>query len=112
MNKFVCDKPINPSFSRGGADGYNFSLQNNNIEIDYINSKTGHGGKVISDSITHYYYILEGSGVFLINGSEYPVKGGQLAEIPPKHSFDYRGKMKMLLIMEPPFKRGVVIESK
>jgi len=103
MNKYIYQKPAEPSFSRGAFDGYNFPISNTDIEIKFIDSKTGHGRKVVSDSITHIYYILEGSGEFEINGKIYSTSCGELVEIPPKNIFNYTGKMKMLLIMEPPF---------
>lgn len=103
MNEFVHKKSEERSFSRGGADGYGFPIKSKNVEIDFIDSKTGHGGKVVSDSLSHFYYILEGSGEFIIDDKSYSATAGELVEIPPKRSFDYKGKMKMLLIIEPPF---------
>ncbi|MFA5927135.1 MAG: cupin domain-containing protein [Patescibacteria group bacterium] len=100
---FVLDIPSLVSFSREGVDGFSFGVQSQNIEIDYIDSKSGHGGKVVSDILWHYYYILDGSGEFIIDDETFPVSQGQLIEIPPKHTFDYRGRIKMLLIMNPPF---------
>ncbi len=103
MNKYILDKPEVRSFNTPGADGFSFPIQNKEIEIDFIDSITGHGGKVISDSLSHFYYILEGEGAFEIEGKNYNVKAGQLVEIPPQNAFDYTGKMKMILIMQPPF---------
>ncbi|MEI8143739.1 MAG: cupin domain-containing protein [Candidatus Berkelbacteria bacterium] len=111
MDKFIYQKPIEPSFPRGTFDGYNFAIENNILEIDLIDSKTGHGGKGASNKITHIYYILEGNGEFEIDGKIYPVSSGELVEIPPKHIFDYNGKMKMLLIMEPPYSSEHASES-
>jgi mannose-6-phosphate isomerase-like protein (cupin superfamily) len=112
MRKFIIKKSEEINFSRGGADGYAFPIKNKNIEIDFIDSKTGHGGKVVSDSLTHFYYILEGSGEFIIDNKSYFAITGDLVEILPKHSFDYKGRMKMLLIMEPPYSSEKVKESK
>lgn len=103
MSEFIHTKSKNISFSHGGADGYAYKLWSKNIEIDYIDSKTGHDGSVISDTLSHFYYILEGEGEFILDNKSYLVKTGDLVEVPPNHSLDYKGKMKMLLIMEPPY---------
>ena len=104
MNKpFILDKPIESSFCTPGATGFCFDLTNKKIEIDFIDSVIGHGGKVSSDTLTHIYYILDGEGDFEIDEATYHARAGQLVEIPPHHTFDYKGKMKMLLIVEPPF---------
>ena len=111
MSKCIYQKPENPAFLRDGLAGYNFGVANKNLEIYFVDSKTGHGRRAISDSITHLYYILDGSGEFEIDGKTYPAHTGELVEIPPKHSFDYSGSMKMLLIMEPPYSPEKVIET-
>lgn len=112
MGQHIYRKPKEVSFSRGGADGYSFPLESKRIEIDFIDSKTGHGGRVVSNTVTHFYYVLEGKGEFEINGKIYPVSDGEIVEIPPKHIFDYTGKMRMILVMEPPFSAGEVSEVK
>lgn len=112
MNKYVYQKPEGPSFSTGGADGFTFSIKNKKVEIDFIDCKTGHGRKVISDTLTHVYYILEGSAEFEIDDKFYHVSSGELVEIPSKHSFNYVGKMKALLIMEPPHSPEKIREVK
>jgi mannose-6-phosphate isomerase-like protein (cupin superfamily) len=111
MSKFIHQKSEEISFSTSGADGFAFPIKNKKVEIDFIDCKTGHGRKVISDTLTHVYYILEGSAEFEIDDKFYHVSSGELVEIPPKHSFDYVGKMKALLIMEPPHSPEEVREA-
>lgn len=111
MNKFVYQKPEEVSFSTDGADGFSFPIKNKRIEIDFIDCKTGHGRKVVSDSLTHFYYILERSVEFEIDDKFYHVSSGDLIEIPPKHAFNYVGKMKALLIMEPPYSLDRIKEA-
>jgi len=108
----IHNKPSEASFSRRGADGYSFKTANKKIEIDFINSKTGHGGAVVAENITHFYYILRGNGVFVINDLKYEVGAGQLVEIPPKSPFNYSGRMEMLLVMEPPFSPNEIRDVK
>jgi len=110
--EFIHHLPEKPSFSRPGATGYKFPIVGEAVEIDYIDSSSGHGGKVVSDEITHFYYILSGGGEFIINNQVHEVTEGELVEILPHHSFDYRGRMKMILMLNPPFEPSKVREVK
>lgn len=98
--KNLSEKPV---FWQNGLAGFGYQLNNRKVEIYLEVSETGHDEAVSSDEIAHIYYVLEGSGDFVINNEQYPVKVGQLVEIPPKNRFTFKGKMKLLLIMEPPF---------
>lgn len=103
---YIKQKPAQPSFSQKGFAGYTFPLKNNNVQISFIDSTQGHDNFVISKETTYCYYILEGSGYFEINGAKYSVKPSDLIEVPPKAEFAYSGKMKLLLIMNPPWFEG------
>jgi len=61
---------------------------------------------LISKKITHIYFILEGEGFFDINGEKKEVKKGMLVEVPPNVEYVYSGKMKLLLITNPPWFEG------
>ena len=104
--KFIHEISSKPSFSQKGFDGYNFPIGNKEIEIDFIDAKQGHDTYLISKKCTHIYYILEGEGVFDIAEEKYAVEAGMLVEIPLNIEFSYTGKMKLLLIMNPPFFEG------
>ena len=49
------------------------------------------------------YYVTEGRGTFKIAEDLYDVEKGDIVEIPPKTQFVFKGEMKLLLIMNPPF---------
>lgn len=100
---FIKNLSEKPTFEQNGLAGFGYPLNNREVEIYLEVSETGHDEEVSSDEITHIYYVLEGSGNFIINNEQYPVKVGQLVEIPPKNRFTFKGKMKLLLIMEPPY---------
>jgi len=106
MDEFVRKLKDNPSFSQKGLDGYRFPLSNKEIEIYFVDVKKGHDTYIISKKITHIYYVLEGEGFFDIGGGKTQVKPGMLIEVPPNIEYSYSGKMKVLLIMSPPWFKG------
>jgi mannose-6-phosphate isomerase-like protein (cupin superfamily) len=101
-----------PTYKQKGVAGYKFSLKNKIIEVYFVNVLKGHDNYLISKKITHTYYILQGQGTFDINGKIYKVKTGNLIETEPKVEYTYSGKMKMLLIMTPPFFKGNDIKTR
>lgn len=103
--KYAHEKPIKPIFIQKGLEGFQFPLTSRELEIDYIDCWFGHDDKVISDSLMHIYYVLEGSGDFQIDTRLIHVSKGMCVEIPPNHIFTYFGKMKLLLIVQPPYSK-------
>lgn len=106
MKDYIKKLPNKPSFYQKGFEGYKYSLQNRNIEISIIDSEKGHDTFIISKKCTHVYYILKGRGFFTINGKKYKVGMNYLVEVPPKVEYTYTGKMKIILIMNPPWFAG------
>jgi mannose-6-phosphate isomerase-like protein (cupin superfamily) len=107
MSDFIKAPSKKPKFSQKGLDGYNFTLSSvNNIEMHMVDIKTGHNTYIISKKCTHIYYIVEGSGTFDIDGKMIKVSTGNLIEVPPNVKYTYSGKMKALLIMDPPWFEG------
>jgi mannose-6-phosphate isomerase-like protein (cupin superfamily) len=49
---------------------------------------------------------LDGRGFFVIKNKKYAVKTGMLIEVPSKTEYTYSGRMKLLLIMNPPWFKG------
>ena len=76
------------------------------MEVYFVDVKQGHDTYFISKKCTHTYYVIEGEGFFDIDGSRHEAKGGMLFEVPPNVEYTYSGKMKLLLIMNPPWFRG------
>lgn len=100
--KYVKVKPRKPTFSQKGLDGFMFPLENKNVEVYFVDSQKGHDNFVVAKTISHIYYVLKGNGTFYLNDKEYKAKKEMVVEIPPKTEFAYTGKMKLLLIMNPP----------
>lgn len=53
------------------------------------------------NEIEFNYYILKGTGYFIIDGQKYEVSVGDLIVLPPKTKYTFGGKLKMLLINTP-----------
>lgn len=51
------------------------------------------------------YYILEGSGIYVLDDEKLPVKKGDIVSIPPNTRIHYFGNMEMLLIVSPLWKQ-------
>ena len=44
------------------------------------------------------FYVLDGSGIIVIENKDYHLSGGSLTVIPPAVNYHFRGKMKVILI--------------
>jgi len=106
MNKFISELPSKPSFSQKGLLGYHLKIKNPNVEIYFVDVKRGHDTYFISKKCTHIYYVIEGEGFFDIDGLKHEVKPGMLVEVPPNVEYTYSGRMKLLLLMNPPWFKG------
>lgn len=95
-----------PEFVQKGLKGYRFEVKNKAIEVYLVNVTTGHDSYIISKKCTHFYYVLEGRGFFDIEKKKIKVKKGNFIEIEPKKEYTYSGKMKLLLMMNPPWFLG------
>lgn len=90
------------AFRDKGLSGYILGpLKQEDLEIYYIESKIGHDTFIVSRKIARTYYVLSGTGHFIIDEVRYPVESGFLVEIPPKVEFSYTGKMTLLCISVP-----------
>ena len=99
--------PPIPSFDDKGLLGYTFGpLQQNDLEIYYIEVEKGHDTFMVSKRITRVYYVLSGSGFFTICDRRYDVRGGTLVEVPPKVEYSYSGNMKLIGISKPRWFNG------
>ena len=104
MNKYVKKFPKEPSFERGTFfKGYYLSEGKLGIEVDYIDMMTGHEYYQKETESIHIYYILEGKGLANINGEIYEINSGDTIEIPVNTEFAFKGKLKMIEIMNSPF---------
>jgi mannose-6-phosphate isomerase-like protein (cupin superfamily) len=106
MAEYIRRLADNASYTQKGLKGFKFPLANKNAEVYFVEAEQGHDNYIVSKKCTHIYYVLEGNGIFDIENGKTQVKTGQLIEVPPKAEYTYSGKMKLLLIMNPPWFKG------
>ena len=76
------------------------------IEIDGIH------GKVINSLCDRTYYIIEGSGEFVIDGKIISVEKTDIIIVPKNTPYDYMGKMKLLLVDCPAYDEKTEVKLK
>lgn len=113
MNEYIKKFPNKPSFVRGtGFKGYTLSDGKYGVELDYIDMMEGHEFYQKESESVHIYFILEGNGKADINGKIYEIETGDTIEIPINTEFAFKGKMKMVEIMNPPFNPKTHVDTR
>lgn len=113
MNSYVKKFTKRPDFECNNFfKGYYLSGGKLGIEVDYIDMMTGHKFYQIESESIHIYYVLEGSGKANINGTIYDIESGDTIEIPVNTEFAFKGKLKMIEIMNPPFNPNTHIDTR
>lgn len=111
--EYIKKFPKEESFERDMFfKGYTLSDGSLGLEMDYIDMLNGHEFYQIESESIHIYYILEGSGKANINGTIYDIESGDTIEIPVNTEFAFKGKLKMIEIMNPPFNPNTHIDTR
>jgi SAM-dependent methyltransferase/mannose-6-phosphate isomerase-like protein (cupin superfamily) len=104
---YVHTPPTAASFTGKGLLGYAFGpLNQKDLEIYYIAVEKGHDTFMVSKKITRIYYVLSGSGYFIIDNHRYDVQPGMLVEVPPKVEYCYSGNMRLIAVSKPRWFNG------
>lgn len=74
-------------------------------------TETGHNQEFRHTS-TFHYLILEGGGTFFLDDEEVSVEKGDMLSIPPHTRIYYKGRMKILLVTDPPWKEENEVETR
>jgi SAM-dependent methyltransferase len=99
---YVHSLPTDPTIKDKGLSGYEFGpLNQDNLQVYYLDVVKGHDTYQISRKITRVYFVLSGDGYFAINGKQYAVAAGALVEVPPKVEYSYSGTMKLVCFATP-----------
>jgi mannose-6-phosphate isomerase-like protein (cupin superfamily) len=103
--KYILPEPTNIDFEKVGIKGKIFSSQDLTNRTEFVLIETDHGhDTTIRQKICDFcYYILDGDGYFLIDGEKHSCKKGDLIVIPSGKAFTYKGCLKMLLTVTPPW---------
>jgi predicted house-cleaning noncanonical NTP pyrophosphatase (MazG superfamily)/uncharacterized cupin superfamily protein len=72
-----------------------------NAAVLYQETETGHAEEFIHEISNFIYYILEGSGTWVIEGNEHEVKAGDVIIVPAGKRFWFRGNLKQICITAP-----------
>jgi len=91
-------------FGWNGLKGwaYNSKEEFKNASAAYFEVDGSHG-KVKTTSSDRIYFVLDGEGEFIINEKIVPVKKTDVVIVPKNTPYNYRGKMKLLLVHTPAF---------
>jgi chemotaxis methyl-accepting protein methylase/mannose-6-phosphate isomerase-like protein (cupin superfamily) len=96
---YLYELPSSVSFRGKGLFGYSFGpMQQKDLEVLYIESETGHDTFMICRGVVRTYYVLSGSGCFMIDGRAYNVGPGILVEVPSGVEYSYSGRITMLAV--------------
>lgn len=103
---YVLKEPSDISFDKVGIKGKIFPTKEllNKAGFVLIQTQTGHETTIIEHDSDFIYYVLEGSGSFIINSTEEACTAGDLVVVPAGSTFTYTGHLKMLLTTTPPWR--------
>ena len=98
------------TFSKNGFSVFLPKIANQEISLCFVTVEEERDNYCLLDNSTIFYYIIDGTGEFEIENDKIPVKNNDLIEIPPKHKFSYKGRLKMLEIQPNAFNENEVHE--
>ena len=74
-------------------------------ELNFVRASTQIGHlEEFKNTSWFIYYIIEGTGVFILNDEKVPVKPGDLVVVPPNTRIHYFGKLEYTLMVNPPWR--------
>lgn len=102
---YVINEPNTYSFDKAGIKGKIFpsDLLTNKIQYFLVETQKGHETTIIEHECDFIYYVLEGSGNFIVDGHSESCAIGDLVVIPAGKIFTYKGKLKMIASSTPPW---------
>lgn len=103
---YVIKKPDKDSFEKVGIKGKIFPISSLTKKTQFvlIETRFGHETKIIEKESDFIYYVLQGKGYFEVDGEREKCETGDLVVIPAGRTFSYKGKLKMLLSSNPPWR--------
>lgn len=101
----VFKKPNELSFDKVGIQGRIFPTDQliDKAEFVYIQTESGHETTIIEHACDFTYYVIDGEGHFVIDSQKENCTVGDLIVVPAGSKFTYKGKLRMLLIVTPPW---------
>lgn len=80
---------------------YTSRTDSKNAALVYQETDKGHSEEFLHEKSDFIYYILEGSGIWVIEDKEYEVKAGDVLIVPAGNRFWFRGNLKQICITAP-----------
>ncbi len=80
---------------------YNTAADSPNAAVVYQETEIGHAEEFLHETSDFIFYIIEGSGVWVIEDEEYPAEGGDVVIVPAGKRFYYRGALKQVCVTAP-----------
>jgi mannose-6-phosphate isomerase-like protein (cupin superfamily) len=102
MTKYVFSADEALAKQKFGVDLVTYGSVNKDINFVRVSVKEGHFEEFKNTS-SFIYYLIEGSGVFVLNDEEVLVKQGDVVSVPPDTRIHYFGSMELVLIVSPPW---------
>lgn len=102
----IIKKPESPSFAKEGMNGYCYELESSKLSLTIEDSYKGHDKYCTNLKNDVIYYVLEGNGIFKIEGEIQEVQKDDVIEIKANTEFVFAGKMKLLYISVPEYQQG------
>lgn len=91
------------------ARAYNSKEDFENASAAYFEVDGSHG-KVKTTRSDRVYYVIDGSGKFIIDGEEVEVEKTDVVIVPKDTPYDYEGKMKLFLVHCPAYDPEAEVE--
>lgn len=103
--QYIFKEPKDPSFEKVGIVGRIFPSASTTSKVEFftVTTEVGHETAIIEHGCDFCYYVLEGSGIFIINDSEHRCEKGDLVVIPHGTKFTYKGGLRMFAASVPPW---------
>lgn len=103
MTKYIYSENEAKHVVKHGIDLKLYGPVNDDIDFKRVSVSEGHFEEFKNTS-WFIYYVLEGSGVFVLNDEQVSVKQGDVVSIPPNTRIYYFGKLELTLTVTPPWK--------
>jgi len=91
------------TINKYGVDITLYGMNDPTVNVVYEDVKDGHFEEFLNIISTITWFIIEGSGTFVINDEKIPVASKDIISVPPNHRIHYFGNMKMILISTPAY---------
>ena len=75
-------------------------------QVVVIETEKGLDVSLIQHKCDYFYYVLKGSGTFVLNDEEESCGEGDLVVVPAGSKYSFKGKLKLLLFSTPPWSQG------